>query len=576
MNDQAHVLVIDDEKGVVQLCQRLLERDGFQVFTALSPEIGLELLRQQPVNLLLVDIRMPGMDGFQVMQLARQQQPDLAVMMITGHGTIELAVEALRGGADGITLKPFTANELLQSVHRALEQNHLKREMSRLHTLQPLFEFTNQLFSEATLTRLRRLVVETTCAHLHGTAALLYEWQPGRAPSNSHLVQAVKKQLFFPKPSANDPAEQEILQALASMLLAAKQRKEPELLDLQTAHGPRFLMVAPATLRIPHSRSKAVKDEGGASHSTTGEQYSSLSLAVVRGYVEMGNLPIESQKGAPFTPADQELLSILSHQAATALENALLTAELRSYIRQLKDSQRLLLQAEKMATAGRLMASIAHEINNPLQAVQNCLHLSRRSDLKPDSRQEYLEMAQTELERLSKTVQRMLDFYRPASIERQPTDIHLTLQRVIGLLSKKLDDSRVQIVYNFDPALPQIPAVTDQLQQVFLNLILNAAEAMPGGGCLTISTSAANKKGIEITFQDNGPGIDPKISKRLFEPFTSAKVGGTGLGLSISYGIIAAHGGTLQLVDPLPARAGKTGAAPTSKGACFRIRLPAE
>lgn len=577
MESPAKILIIDDEKGVVQLCQRLLERQGYQVYAALTPKAGLELLDQELVDLLLLDIRMPGMDGFQVMQLARQKQPELAVLIITGHGTIELAVEALRGGADGLTLKPFTADELIQSIQRAIDQNQIKREMSRLSTLKPLFEFSSQLFSELTPSRLRRLVVESICKHLSCDASLVLKLPSNRKFSFRHLVSLIQRQLFYPGELFGAQETQEMAQSLAQIIPRSILKQEPELINIPIGKGVRTLMVAPASLRIPAQNTDHQKNRGElALMRRLGNTQNWLILASVR------DLPGE-QIAAPgstaeqsFSTADLELLSILSHQTATAFENALLDSELRAYIRKLKDSQQLLLQAEKLATAGRLMASIAHEINNPLQAVQNCIHLARRSDLGAEKRQEYLDLAQTELERLTKTVQHMLDFYRPTSSDREPTDIHLALKRVIDLMSQKLEANKIEVSLLCDPNLPFISTVKDQIQQVFLNLIVNAIEAMPDGGKLEITVKSLPKKGIEIIFQDNGPGVNPNIRKRIFEPFISGKASGIGLGLSISYGIISAHGGSLELLDPQKQKGKTAKIAATSTGASFRIFLPIE
>jgi len=231
------------------------------------------------------------------------------------------------------------------------------------------------------------------------------------------------------------------------------------------------------------------------------------------------------------------------------------------YVRKVEDSQKALLQAEKMATAGRLSASIAHEVNNPLQAVQNCLHLAGREDLPADKRQEYFILARTELERLILTVRRMLDFYRPGAATPEKVDLVEMLQYVLNLMSKQLSETNVRINLDFHGTIPPIVAVGSQIQQVFINLILNAADAMSDGGALDIS-ARSYENGVEVMFQDHGRGIPLEQQSNIFEPFFSTKDGGTGLGLTVSYNIVTAHGGTLEL---LPQR---------GPGACFRIFLP--
>jgi two-component system NtrC family sensor kinase len=272
-----------------------------------------------------------------------------------------------------------------------------------------------------------------------------------------------------------------------------------------------------------------------------------------------------------FRESDLEIFAILSRQAAIALENARLHAELRAYLRQVEESQKALIKAEKLAIAGRLTASIAHEINNPLQAVQNCLHLAGRMELAEADRQNYIQMAQAELERLMNTVHRMLDYYRPGAVDRQTVDVNALIRRVLSLLEKQLADHRIQVEWSLTEELPAVWAVSDQIQQVLLNLILNAVEAMPSGGTLSIRTdiqtrlpAGSEPLQVEVMVEDSGPGVEKSRQGRVFEPFISSKEGGTGLGLAISEGIVAAHGGSLDLVQG------------RGRGACFRIILPAE
>jgi two-component system NtrC family sensor kinase len=292
----------------------------------------------------------------------------------------------------------------------------------------------------------------------------------------------------------------------------------------------------------------------------------------------IGAIDLVSKNKNAFSYQDEQLLVLIAGHLAGLFENMRLNEELRAYIRQLEESQRALIQAEKMAIAGRLTASIAHEINNPLQSVNNCLHLAGRNELSFEDRQNYLDLAKEELGRLMQTVQRMLDFYRPGALDRQPTNIHELLNKVISLMEKQFRDHAVQVHLSYAADLPYVYVVGDQIQQVFLNLALNAIEAMPNGGDLMIETSYSQDQ-VKIIFQDTGAGVPASKRKTIFEPFVSGKKGGTGLGLAISYGIITAHGGSLELLDEEEHVSLSSEGAQHPRGARFQItlrRLPPE
>jgi signal transduction histidine kinase len=189
------------------------------------------------------------------------------------------------------------------------------------------------------------------------------------------------------------------------------------------------------------------------------------------------------------------------------------------------------------------------------------LHLAGREDMPPEKRSEYFDLARTEMDRLMKTVQRMLDYYRPGSTKLEKVDALELLNHVISLTTQQLYQREIEIETEFPEALEAIHAVNSQIQQIFFNLILNAFDVMPGGGVLSIRAKDV-ENGIEIQFEDSGPGVSEDLRNNIFEPFYSTKDGGTGLGLTVSYNIVTAHGGTLDLVKG------------RGTGACFRLFLP--
>lgn len=233
--------------------------------------------------------------------------------------------------------------------------------------------------------------------------------------------------------------------------------------------------------------------------------------------------------------------------------------------RELRETQLQLLQSEKMASLGKLAAGVAHEINNPLGGI---LIFSKMllEDLSPnDPRTEDLERICQEATRCKEIVKGLLEFARQTSYKMEPTDLNRALQQGISLLENQALFHNIRIVKELDPNLPLIIANSSQLNQVFMNIILNAAEAMQGQGTLTIRTQLGPEKNtVLIEFADTGCGIKEEHLSQIFEPFfTTKEVGkGTGLGLAMSYGIIEKHRGRIWVKS-------KEG-----EGATFTIELP--
>lgn len=214
--------------------------------------------------------------------------------------------------------------------------------------------------------------------------------------------------------------------------------------------------------------------------------------------------------------------------------------------------QQVLFETEKLAATGRLAASIAHEINNPLEAVQNALYLLGTSFARDGQERQYLTIAQRETQRMSRILRQMLGFYKPATTMAE-VDVNALVDEAEALVAKRVRQSKIALVRELDPALPRIRASADQLKQVLLNLFLNAVEAMPNGGTLTVSTRGGNDldlplDSVRIEVRDTGTGMDEQTQARIFEAFFSTKQQrGTGLGLWVSHGIVQGHGGTLKV-----------------------------
>ncbi len=240
-----------------------------------------------------------------------------------------------------------------------------------------------------------------------------------------------------------------------------------------------------------------------------------------------------------------------------------LEQRVRNRTLKLEQTQNQLLHSEKLAAIGTLAASIAHELNNPLQGVLNVIKgVGRRAILEPEDA-ELMEIAVNECKRMRNLLRALQDFNRPTSGRRAPIDLHQTLDSVLLLYKKLFSTKNITIEKQYGNNIPIFYAVSDQIKQVIMNILSNAVDACDGGGLVTIKTEA-NDGYIALTIKDNGVGIDPANKYHIFEPFFSTKpdVKGTGLGLSVSYGIIKKHNGVIE-VNSMP-----------DKGTSFRIKLP--
>jgi signal transduction histidine kinase/CheY-like chemotaxis protein len=273
--------------------------------------------------------------------------------------------------------------------------------------------------------------------------------------------------------------------------------------------------------------------------------HSLLAVPLICKGKAIGVIEAINRTGRAFGEHDLHYLSTLAGSAAIAIENARLYEAEREQRKLVEQSQAQLVQSEKLAATGRMAASLAHEINNPLQAIHNSLQLMLTFPLEPDEQREYLQMANEEVKQLISMVTRTLDFARRPLRKMKPTKSNEVIEKVLALANKYLQHRHVALRRDLSPDLPAVTAAPDELGQVFLNLVLNAVDAMPEGGTLSVSSRLANDGRVAISYSDTGHGIDPEHLGHIFEPFFSTKEEGTGLGLSVSYNVVQRHGGEI-------------------------------
>jgi len=278
----------------------------------------------------------------------------------------------------------------------------------------------------------------------------------------------------------------------------------------------------------------------------------------------VGGLGVGSRAAREMSTADISLLIAVGSQVASAVERSLLYEETRQAYDHLRRTQEQLLHSEKLAAVGQLISGVAHELNNPLTAILGYSQLLTSSGQVGPLAIGYTEKIYKQAQRTHRIVQNLLSFARQHKPERMPVRVNTILEDTLALRDYDLRMGKIRVHLDLSHDLPEISADAHQLQQVFLNLINNALDAILENGedgDLWVRTDSEEHV-VFIEFTDSGPGV--KDASRVFDPFYTTKpVGkGTGLGLSICYGIITEHGGTIQVKNQ-----------PTG-GATFRVELP--
>ena len=289
-----------------------------------------------------------------------------------------------------------------------------------------------------------------------------------------------------------------------------------------------------------------------------------LAVPLRSGENLLGVLDIHHQAPHQFTEHDIQLINAIAEQLTLAMEKAILYDNLQSTLAKEQTARSQLVQTEKLAALGQIVASVAHELNNPLQAIQNALYLINLEDSLTTQAREDLQVALNESNRMAGLIARLRETYRPTTSEEfQPCSINDLVIEVEKLINTHL--RRNEINYVFMPAkkLPQINLIQDQMKQVILNICLNAVESMKDGGTLSIQTKTDHENNeLLLEISDTGSGIHPDVLPYIFDPFVTTKDRGTGLGLAITHDIVRRHGGQIEPESIV------------GKGTIFRITLP--
>jgi signal transduction histidine kinase len=273
---------------------------------------------------------------------------------------------------------------------------------------------------------------------------------------------------------------------------------------------------------------------------------SELSMPIKVNNRVLGVLDVQQCPPGKLTNRDMQLVSTVAEQLSVALQKAELYSNLQTSLLQEKSMRSQLIQSERLALVGRLLASVSHELNNPLQAIHNALFLLKEERGISAQGQQDLQIVLAEAERMAALIDRLRTSYRPTRKEDfQTIQLNNVVEDIHTLVSTHLRHNRIAFEFHPDPYLPLVLGLPDQLRQVVLNLLMNAVEVMPEGGRVNVTTEWAGGNEVSVSVSDTGPGINPEILPNIFDAFVTNKEGGTGLGLTITYDIVHRHNGRI-------------------------------
>jgi len=549
------VLVIDSKKDAVQLItESVLRPHGYSYTVAHNGEEGFQLALEKEPDLIITDLRTPKMSGLEILEALRSEGRDIPVILMALYGSEEAAVRAFRLGARDYVIKPFKVQDMLEAMDRALAEKRLRGKKGQ--PSKGMIDVDQQL---------KRRVKELNILYSVGksvTSLLELEKVLNRIVEAAVFVTGAEE---------------------GSLMLVDKDTGE---LYLRASLGLGEKFARGFRLKVEHSIAGQVVKTGQPILQSTQEEE---TLKVKTGYLvkSLLNVPLKAKDevigvlavnnkvfSRPFTDNDVHLLSALADYATIAIVNAQLYEETKRWseelerkveerTRELRAAQEQLLQSEKLASIGHLAAGVAHEINNPMGVILGFAQGILKTLPEDDSLRKPLTTMEKESLRCKRIVQNLLDFAHYSEPTPHLTNINELLDVSCELVEHQISLQNVKLFKDYDPALPSIMADLHQLQQVFINIMLNAYQAMPNGGTLHLTTRSVGSE-LQIIFADTGTGISSENVQRIFDPFfTTKEVGeGTGLGLSVSYGIIKAHGGDIEVESRM------------GKGTTFTIKLP--
>lgn len=557
------VLVADDRTDNVDfLRQYVLEPNGYQVRSATDGNAALSIAIEEDVDLVISDLVMPNLNGLELMEELRKAGKEIPTILMTFHGSEETAVNAFRLGARDYIIKPFTVEEMIEAIDRALAEARLRRERDELtqHLIQAnrqleqhvkelriLYGLARSVTSLLDLELVLNRVVEAA-VYLTGAeegSLMLIDEESGDLYMRAARGVGEKHARGF-RVRVEDSIAGSVLRTGEPVMLGGT--RQDDTYKVKTDYFVKAL------LNVPLKVGDEVIGVLTVNNRDSARAFSSRHMRMLIALADYASISIYNAGLYQDLVESRDQIEKWSQDLETKISQR--TAELEAAHEQLNRS-------EKLAALGHMAAGLAQEMSDPVNTVLGHVRLLESKLAGEDQVRISLEAIERETLRCQSTMKNLLDFAKRTPPETLPVDMNELIEAAWRTVDDDLPVRSIETVRGFDPHLPLIQADRKQMEQALVQLIRNACETMRLGGTLRLITRSVGSE-VQVIVADTGPGLSPEQLRHIFDPFFFINEQGqkSGMGLSIAYGVIERHGGTIEVESQ------------EEKGTTFNIHLP--
>jgi len=497
------ILIVDDEVDVLDLCKRILLSQGYRVQSAHNGFEAIDIAKNNQFDLLLTDIKMPGMSGLEIAQELKGIDPNMICVTMTGFSTMDMAINALKLGIDEFILKPFTPKELNAAISKALEKERLRKENFRLRSLIPLFELNKTLLSTVDEASLLNRVLEIGQQETRATIACIY------LESTDHITYSTTDTI--------NEAQQRVGLELARLIC---DNHEPAALTL-TAETPKYQALLSQL------------------------QMTSVVVVPLKSQNSYLGVLILGREDGDFAPSDSEFLTVLCGQAAIGLQNARLFAETQQAYQQLQILDHMKSEFINIA---------AHELRTPLAILMGYATVLEEDT--EGSQLAYISNISRNAMRLRALIDDMLNLQYLESgiptLARDKVNLHNVIDEITRDVALLVEKKNLNIQLEIPADFPEMLIDRQKLNLILINLFHNAVKFTPANGKITLRAHA-NDTQMTVALHNTGSVIPKAKLNQIFDRFYQIEAsltrehGGAGLGLSIVRGMVEVCGGKIRV-----------------------------